>query len=153
MKTNWNIRNIDEVKGTPRSPLLIHMNKDQWNRVIADLEPGREVSNQAFVLTGIPDPSGDVILYPQCQEEGPDTTCVVISRRKGALTFECSCRPRIQPPRGPIPFSMCKLQLDFSTQPVLKCVRERCSGTCQLGLVKESTPSGFIIFRITCSCG
>jgi hypothetical protein len=74
VKTHWTIRNIDEIKGTPRSPLIIHVNAEQWKRVIAGLEPGREVPAQAFVLTGIPDPSVDIFLYSHCPEEGPHTT-------------------------------------------------------------------------------
>jgi hypothetical protein len=155
MKTNWNIRNVDEIKGTPRSPLIIHMSAEQWKRVIADLEPGREVPVQAFVLTGIPDPSGDVFLYPHCPEEGPHTICAVVTRRwKGAITFECRCRPRTPRLDEPItlPTSMCALQLDFSTRPVLQCVRERCRRTCRLRFITESTLSGFTLFHIVCAC-
>lgn len=157
MPTDWTVKNVADVKGATRGPLLLHLTPTQWRKTTRglELERGGRAPKHGVGLIAIPDPSGDVIAYPFCHDQGPDTICAVRQKfRGGMLTFECSCRPAHgdDPQDGPIPVprgERCHLGVGRGS---IGCVSlGDCSGTCQL-ILSEATLFGQTVYRLSCLC-
>jgi hypothetical protein len=153
------IRNIDDIRGSMRLPVLIHLNGRQWRETLKLLEPREQISGQGIVLNVIPDPNGDVVIFPQCQEASPDVICKVdTTTGLRTATYSCGCRDRNRGPRGDGSLAHlvtdCQLQLAGGRRPVLSCVQQRCKHTCRLSFARAAFPGGsqFSFWQVECSC-
>lgn len=167
MNNNWTIKNISEIRSTPRKPIVIHMTAKQWKHLMKKIEIEDQTNSSALDSKGIqlmiiPDPGGDVILFPVCSESEPNKKCMVkpgFSSKTGMITFECHCRDeRVvipSPPTGSgsIPkLPKCISGITNTHMPEFRCLRGSCSGNCQPVLTRIDLPFRQIIYQLRCEC-
>lgn len=96
MSVTPQIKNIRDLKATPRKPTLLHLTEDQWKAIIVDATQIDEIPNKHSFLEYTPTPDGGGILMADCGDPGPDEECVVrlVVSRDYSISYECICRKR-----------------------------------------------------------
>jgi len=72
------VRNIADLKSTPRSTVLIHFTEEQWKSAIKGVKEGQRLKKSTPFLEFTPLPDGGGIIHADCGgSPGPDERCAV----------------------------------------------------------------------------
>lgn len=82
------VRNIGDLKSTPRSLTLIHFTAEQWKGAIKGVKEARSIKKGRSFIEYTPLPDGGGIIHADCGSPSP--------------TDRCSVRPVVDLPR-PVP--------------------------------------------------
>lgn len=152
------VLNVADLSETNKDFGLLHFTKAQWTKAVRDIsftDRPLPLPKKGLVLRGIPDPNGNVVVFPGCSEQSPDTVCLVKSTFNGGtrtLSMECRCRSKPGPGHegggvaggGGISPPECLLQV---SRGMVQCANVSCQKTCSLQ--GASFGGQFLVF---CAC-
>lgn len=168
------VRNIADLKSTPRNVTLIHFSAEQWKGAIKGVKEARSIRKGRSFIEYIPLPDGGGIIHADCGSPSPTDRCSVrpvvdlprpvppqpgpgprpgpeLSRlpEQVPVRFECTCRPASGGgSKAPVVLKPpCELIIERAPRLRITCRSNSCSGRCVLTIVRDG-----LRFRISCEC-
>lgn len=161
------IINVTELRGTLRTPILLHFTAEQWKRAIKNWEKMEKLPSRAVMLEAVPMPGGRgdmLVSYRGCP---PGTIPIMRFSRATSpvgLTPEPDSYDTIQPsciddpdsglpPPPPRRLGGCELVIRIGLQPripIFYCARTTCSRPRRCVPGFQQQPDGRVQFGCIC---
>jgi hypothetical protein len=147
------IKRIGELRGTPRRPTLLFLDRAQLEATLALAEPVDRLPDDLPRLPLAP-MLGGALMLPMVRLCGEDCWAVPsgmsVPTVRGSITYEWVCRCAGAAPRKVSPSSACALRV--TKEPYrAECANENCRGDCQL--VRQSIGEGPLTAQwLSCRC-
>ncbi len=152
------IKNIEEISFTPRKPIVIHLNAQQWAAAQKDFKPGGRLPRNGSAIMILPAPDGGVYALPYSGDTDFDTNTIV--------------KPKYDPRFGAIAFATldrngddggskegkrrkrrhCIIGIESGKNPRFKCISISCKGKCKLSAKAFTTTKGYTSYMLYCEC-